>query len=156
MKKLVLAAVLLCLCACTVDIDWCYFGYAEIKNNTSQTLTISVSVDPASPYYLHYPLLTTSPLDGVVKSKECFTQYYWEPARESIKVGDVPTIVSITIEDGSEIICSSSSDASWSRHFFDSYETRKKVEWVYFQKHEIVIENYVIDDELISLWRQDH
>ena len=155
-KLLVFAATVFCLCSCTIDIEWEYFGYAEIKNKTSDTITVTISVDPDSEYYNHYYLIRCMPRDGVVKPKESFTQYYWSPDQESLKNGHVPTIITITLADGSEIVCSSRSDTSWSQRFFDSFETRKKTEWSHFQKHELVVETYEIDDELISLWRRDH
>lgn len=147
MKKfLVFAASLFCLCSCVYDIDWAYDGYAEIQNKTSQTLTITISGS----------LLHCSPLDGIIKSEESFIQYYLYPDSESLKTGNIPAIITIALDDGSEIVCTSSSDASWSKRFFDSCETRNKALWYRFQKHVVVVETYFIDDELISLWRRDH
>ena len=50
MKKLLsfVAAVFL-LGSCYVDIDWDYNGYAEIKNETSQTVTITIAPAENSP-----------------------------------------------------------------------------------------------------------
>lgn len=154
MKKLLsfVAAVFL-LGSCYVDIDWDYNGYAEIKNETSQTVTITIAPAENSPIIGGHSHMPYRPSDGVVKAGEALTQYYWYPDQESIKSGLVPLTVTIALSDGSKILCSPDSDASWSRRFYDNSETRKSALWSHFQRHEIVIETYHIDEELLELWR---
>lgn len=157
MKKVLLAVMALsCLNACTVDIDWDYNGYAEIMNETSQKISVAVSIDPDSKYAGFYYLYPFIPRDGVIDKGESFKQFYWYNSQESIRNGTVPTIVSITLADGSVIECSSRYDTSWSRWFFDNSESRTGAEWSHFQRHEILIETFHIDDAMIHLWQRDH
>ena len=154
MKKiLILAASIFLLAACYADIDWSYNGYAEIKNETSGTVTVTISPAEDSPYIGLYSHMPSRPENGVINAGEALTKYYWNPDQESIKGGLEPLTVTITLAGGSKIICSPDSDASWSRRFYDNSETRKSALWSHFQRHEIVIETYHIDEELLELWR---
>lgn len=152
-KLLVLAATISCLCSCIVDIDWEYEGYADIFNGTSQTIKLTITVLNYDNKY--YPAQLSNPADGIIKAGETMRLYYLQSSF-SLKNGDPASFINVTLEDGSEFTCSSGSGDSWSRRFFDSFETRKGVEWSHFQKHDIFVETYVIDDELIALWRQEH
>lgn len=144
MKRIALiAAALSCLCACTIDIDWDYSGWSETKNETSQTVTLITTYSPGL-----YPTTTETILPG-----ESLKQYRtnWAPGNS---VGESLT-ATIKLEDGSEILCVKDSDDSWSRRFYDNHETRKSAEWSHFQRHEITIETYHIDNELIEIWRKE-
>lgn len=153
MNKLFLtAAVLLCLCACTVDIDWEYNGYVEIVNETSQTLTISVSRPEVAMRLLRVNV--SDPRDGVVKAGQSFKLYLWDPPTESLMIGMFPATVTITFSDGSEIKCSSDSYDYLSSQFFSTFEYKHSAVWSHFQKHEIIIESYVIDQKLIDIATQ--
>ena len=144
MKKIaIIAATLSCLCSCTIDIDWEYSGWSETKNETSQMVTLITTYPPGL-----YPETTETILPG-----ESLKQYRtcWAPGNS---VGESLT-ATIILADGSRILCDKSSDDSWSHRFYDNYETRKSAEWSHFQKHDITIETYHIDDELIGLWRKE-
>jgi len=154
MKKILpFAAAIFFFCACTADIDWEYNGYAEIKNETSQTVIIAIAEDQDSQFLGGIHHMPFRPTDGVVNAGKALTQFYWDPDQESIKSGIVPTIVTITLADGSQVVCAPDSEAGWSRRFYDNSEIRRSAVWSHFQKHEIIIETYHIDDEFVRLWR---
>ena len=153
-RLLVFAATLFCLCSCAVDIDREYNGYADIVNETTQTIKVTISILGRDNNY--YPAQHSDPADGSVKAGDTLRLYYWDPEDESLKYGYSPRITTITLEDGSEITCSAASNASWSRRFFDNCEYRESAIRSHLQKHKIVIETYRIDEELLSLWQRDH
>lgn len=153
MNKLFLTvAALLCLCSCSVDIDWEYNGYVEIVNETSQTLTVSIS--RPDDYLRSYGDHNVShPVDGVVKAGQSFKLYLWNPQDESFMIGKYPATVTITLSNGEEIKCSSDSYDYWSRYFFSSFEYNHSAVRSHFQKHNIIIESYRIDQKLIDIWQ---
>lgn len=144
MKQLILTIAAFCLCACVSDVDWDYSGWSETVNETAQTVSFKTSFVDNS-HFIE---------EETIKPGETLKQYNISH-KTGNSVGESEAAI-IVLEDGTEIICSKDSGDSWSRRFYDNYETRKGAEWYRLNRHELTIETYHIDNELIDLWRKNH
>ena len=147
MKKLAFtAAILFCLCSCTRDIDYEYAGWADVINETSQTVTL------VSDYLVGEGLVRTE--TATINPGETYKRYMlWDYNYDTLSCATKHIII---LADGTEIVCEQRAEDSWSRRFYDNYESRKSVERSGFDKHNIIIETYHIDNTLIELWRKGH
>lgn len=148
-RIIILALLLSAFSSCTVDVDWDYYAWSEVKNETAQEVTLT-TVFPM------YGDITREKV-GTIPSGESLIQYAYEKRSEAVGKSK---FVSIKLLDGTEIVCVNGADDPWSSRFFGNKESRKKIEWsrsgLTPLKHEVYVETYHIDNELISLWREAH
>lgn len=143
MKKLVLFfAAVSVFCACSVDIEWEYAGWSETMNETSEPVTLVTTFHPMVP-----------PETVIILPGESVKQYKTLTSRGT-SVGESLT-ATIILADKTEIFCSKDSADDWSRRFYGNFETRKSAQWSHFRRHEITIDTYHIDNELIEIWRKN-
>lgn len=148
-RLIILAMLLPAFSSCMYrDVDWDYDGWSEVKNETSAEVTFT-SV------FMYYGGFVEKV--ETISPGETLIQYNYVGRPESVTASDS---VSIKLQDGTEIVCKNGSDDSWSSRFYGNRERHIRTEWdrsdIMPVKHEITVDTYHIDDELVSLWRQAH
>ena len=158
MKRFIILAVLLSsLCSCEkiydedevgrelgVEIDWAFFGWEEIHNDSSTDITLTFPSDIYDPRFVT--------LDYDIKSKEYIT----------FEVGaSAPSLecpkVTITLKDGKSLELKRGGNDEISKAFFDNY-VRSTVEKIIdfdgkkIRRH-LTLDKYYITDEMIEIIR---
>lgn len=159
MKRILLLAVLISsLCSCEkiydedevgrelgVDIDWAYFGWEEIHNDSASDVTLTFPGDVYDSRFVT--------LDYEIKSKEYITFEIGAsaPSLES------PT-VTIALNDGKFRVLKRGDDDEISKAFFDNY-VRSRVDKIFnfhgkkIRRH-LTLDKYYITEEMIEKIRQ--
>ena len=126
-----------------VSVDWSYGGWNIVKNETNNSVTLTMTFPSKEDNYY-----TTIPANESIQlEKGC--------SSPGNSVSECTTLA-ITLEDGTIVFCDRRNPTPWSDSLFNNFDSSTVDEFCYVQgvkvKRTLSVDTYHINQRLIGLW----
>lgn len=136
-----------------VSVEWNYYGWNDVKNETSSYVTLITEYPLTNPYYEKI-----SPFSNTISPHQSL-RLQWGLNEHGTSIDEAWT-VTICLTDETKIPCYQTSETSWSKLFYSNTQKSKESEIVEIEgkrvRHDLVVKTYHITDELIDLYKTDN